>query len=31
MGQWSDGTDVLPLLIHHEALLLNDTFSRCKN
>lgn len=31
MGQWSDGTDVLPLLIHHEALLLNDKFAGCKN
>jgi hypothetical protein len=31
MGQWSDGVDVLPLLIHLEALQLNDTFARCKN
>jgi hypothetical protein len=31
MGQWSDGVDVLPLLIHHEALSLNDKFARCNN
>jgi len=31
MGQWSDGVNVLPLLIHLEALQLNDTFARCKN
>ena len=31
MGQWSDGVDVLPLLIHHEALLLNDSFAHCQN
>ncbi|NCG01441.1 MAG: hypothetical protein GWP25_06580 [Euryarchaeota archaeon] len=30
MGQWSDGEDVRPLLIHHEALITNDNFSYCK-
>jgi len=29
MGQWSDGVDVLPLLIHHEALTFNDSFAHC--
>lgn len=29
MGQWSDGTDVLPLLIHHEALTRSEKFSHC--
>lgn len=31
MGQWSDGADVLPLLIHHEALTLNEKFAHCQN
>ncbi len=30
MGKWSDGQDVLPLLIHHEALLMSDKFSHCQ-
>ena len=29
MGQWSDGVDVLPLLIHHEALIRSEKFSHC--
>ena len=29
MGQWSDGVDVLPLLIHHEALTRTEKFSHC--
>lgn len=30
MGQWSDGQDVLPLLIHHEALTMNEKFAYCQ-
>ncbi len=29
MGQWSDGEDELPLLIHHEALIRSEKFSHC--
>ena len=29
MGQWSDGVDVLPLFIHHEALIGSEKFSHC--
>lgn len=31
MGQWSDGVDVLPLLIHHEALTRSEKFAHCGN
>jgi hypothetical protein len=30
MGKWSDGQDVLPLLIHHEALTMNEKFAHCR-
>ena len=30
MGKWSDGQDVLPLLIHHEALTMSQKFAHCR-
>lgn len=31
MGQWSDGQDVLPLIVHHEALTMVPKFAHCRN